>query len=282
MTITDLRSRITGLLSEAGIDTAHRETGWLIEHVTGVGLARQLAFPTLEVDALQTRIVLELADRRSAREPLQYVLGSAEFYGRSFEVSRVVLIPRPETEQLVERVLLRHPGRGRVLDVGTGSGCIAVTLACERTSFEVHGCDISPEALVVARRNAALHGVEVGFSLADALSEAFAAHAGGPFDVVVSNPPYVPAGDASSLAPEVVGHEPHTALFAGDDPVCFHRALARAASSDLLSPGGWLIAEIHDGTGPDAVSTFTDAGLTEVTLHDDLSGRPRVVEGRRP
>lgn len=278
----DLVEEAGRLLREAGIDTFRLESAWLVEHVTGRSRAAQLARPESGVPDEAVLALRALAARRAGREPLQYVLGAAVFRGRTFTVSPAVLIPRPETETLVEVALEGLGDRRRVLDVGTGSGCIAVTIALERPDCEVSACDLSDAALDVARTNADRMGARVRFFGSDALSSGFALEAGGPYDLVVSNPPYIPHPDAPGLQPEVVGHEPHLALFSGSDPLRFHRAFARAAVDGLVSPGGCLLCELHDGTGPEAARDWKAAGLAGIRVLPDVSGRERFVCGRVP
>jgi release factor glutamine methyltransferase len=245
--------------------------------------------------------------RRAAREPLQYVLGHADFYGLRLRVTPAVLIPRPETERVVERALalIADVPTPRVVDVGTGSGCIACAVAHERPTARVVGCDVSTGALAVARANADALGLPIAFGEADLTAPAFPAQVrallgrpGGPppedaatggdalsdaarFDLVVSNPPYVPDAEADALAPEVREHEPPVALFTGADPLVCYRALARHAAA-LLRPGGRLVTETHADYAADVAAVFRDAGLADVRTERDLAGRPRLALARRP
>lgn len=216
-------------------------------------------------------------ERRVQREPLAYITGFQEFWGLPFEVSPAVLIPRPETELIVEASLAwwsdRH-ARLRVADVCTGSGCLAVALALERPAALVVATDISGDALAVALHNAARHGVDrrIEFVEADLLTGI-----SGHFDLIVSNPPYVPAGDAPSLAPEVRQHEPHVALFGGTDGLSVIEKLVRQAAA-CLAPSGRLFFEFGFGQA-DAVSRIVGAAasLELLELRRDLQGIARTA-----
>jgi release factor glutamine methyltransferase len=208
--------------------------------------------------------------QRIKGEPTQYVTGCQEFYGREFRVTPDVLIPRPETEHLIEAALARRAET--ILDIGTGSGAIAVTLALE-TNARVTATDFSPAALRIARQNAQALGGRVEFAACD-LGAAFA---DGSFDLVVSNPPYIAGRDRASLQPEVRDHEPALALFGGEDGLAVYRRLIPEAKR-LLRPGGWLIMELGDAR---AVREMC-AEWSSVEIVNDLAGIPRVLLARKP
>lgn len=214
-----------------------------------------------------------LIARRAAREPVAYITGVREFWERDFEVTRDVLIPRPETELIVEAALERADRSRplRILDVGTGSGCLAVTLAAELPLARVVASDTSAAALRLARRNAGRHGVasRISWLRADLL-DAFA----GPLDIVVSNPPYVPSGDA--LVPEVAGYEPAAALYAGPDGLAALRRLIPAARA-VLAPAGCFVVEFGFGQAGAVQSLARASGWTDVEVRPDLQGIPRVA-----
>ncbi len=219
-----------------------------------------------------------LVARRERREPISQILAAREFWGLEYEVTRDVLTPRPESEGIVEAAL-EHARRARaIVDVGTGTGCLAVTLAREFPGATVVAVDISDAALEVARRNAARHGVSVRMTferanLLDALRE--------PVDLVVSNPPYVPAGDRDDLPPEVRDYEPAQALFAGEDGLdCIRELVARGR--DHLRDGGLLIFECGVDQAPAIREMIARApGLELVEVRPDLAGIPRTVVARR-
>lgn len=221
-----------------------------------------------------------LVARRARREPVAYIRGSQEFWGRDFIVSPAVLIPRPETEHVIEAALrLGAWDAGRVCDIGTGTGCLAVTLATERPAARVVATDVSAAALAVARLNAARHGVDTRVEYREG---PYLAGAAGPFDLVVSNPPYVAERDWEALMPEVRDFEPATALRGGADGLAVVRQVV-ALSAAALAPGGHLLMEIGCGQA-DAVRQLVDdrPGLTLLSISPDLQGIPRVaVVGRR-
>lgn len=217
-----------------------------------------------------------LIKRRAAREPLQYILGTAGFYGRSFIVNRDVLIPRPETEGLVEKVLQwidAHPQTQRVLDIGTGSGCIAITLALERPQLQITAIDISEAALAVARQNAEALGANIIVTPGS--------DPGSSFDVIISNPPYIPAAEVPGLQPEVSQFEPHLALAGGDDGLAIYRQIF-AAVPHCLAPGGLLALEIGVGQRNFLAELADNTGsLGPINCSNDLNGIERVVMWER-
>src|SRR5215469_8905383 len=248
----------------------------LLAHVLALPRARLRSHPEEVVGALHTRQYLALLRRRAAGEPIAYLTGSREFWSLPVSVSRAVLVPRPETELLVERALaLRAVSAGRVVDLGTGSGAIALALARERPHWRVTATDISMEALAVARANAAelqLAGIDFRHG------SWFAPLGGARFDLIVSNPPYVAADDAA-LEDPALAHEPRLALTPGVDALRCLREIAGAAPQ-YLEPGGWLLLE-HGAAQAAAVRhELVLAGCRYVRSHRDLAGHERITEGR--
>ncbi len=225
----------------------------------------------------------ELHQRRRAGEPVAYLLGVREFYGRPFLVDRRVLIPRPDTEHLVEVALSRTRHRAlsaRVLDLCTGSGCVAVTLGRERPTTRVLGADISPEALAVASENALRLGAyNVGFARSDLFS-AFQPKRDR-FDLVTANPPYIAGGEIPSLAVDIRAYEPRLALDGGADGLDFLRRIVFGAPA-FLDEEGALAVEIGSDQGQAVQDLFTAAGYRAVALQRDYGGHDRVVSGLRP
>jgi release factor glutamine methyltransferase len=263
--------------ASAGID--RRDAEVLLAHVLERDRAWLLAHPEAELSAALLAEFRERVTRRAAREPLQYITGGQEFFGFGLHVTPATLIPRPETEHLVEAVLawaaLRSPATLRVLDVGTGSGAIAIALAKKLPSAEVSACDLSTAALAVARGNAEHLGARVRFVASDLL-EAFAEHPH--FDVIAANPPYVPQTDSATLQSEVRDFEPHLALFAGADGLDVYRRLIPQARS-ALRPGGLLAMEL--GFGQQEPLRELLAGWSDVRFVEDYAGIARVVLAER-
>jgi release factor glutamine methyltransferase len=227
----------------------------------------------------------ECLQRRKSGEPIQYILGETEFYGLPFRVNPSVLIPRPETEHLVEEVLKRaalfaHPRIPplRIVDIGTGSGCIAVALARHLPLANITAIDLSSDALDLARQNADLNGV--ADRIRSLQGDLLAPVAGESFDIIVSNPPYVPTADRGSLSVEVRDFEPGLALFAGQDGLDIYRRIAPAAHA-ALAPGGLLALEIGYGQLAAIEELLTAAGFQSIETIPDLQGIPRVVCAER-
>jgi release factor glutamine methyltransferase len=254
----------------------------LLAHVRGCPrIALYTAFDTPVPDAERSRF-RELVKRRGEGEPVAYLVGSKEFFSLPFAVNKGVLVPRPETEGLVVRTLdlCKPVAAPRIIDVGTGSGAIAVTLAKHLPQAVVVATDISPEALIVARGNAARHGVaeRIRFAECDLMA---AAEAAGPWDVIVSNPPYVREDEFESLPRDVRLHEPRTALVSGPTGVEVVERLA-AAAAESLAPGGWLLVEIGPAVAAAAEAALdAQAGLIREATLPDLAGLPRIVQARR-
>ena len=218
------------------------------------------------------RIIEELRSWR----PVQYVIGRADFDDMSLEVREGVLIPRPETEELVEWIASESAEDARILDVGTGSGCIAIALSRRLKSSRVWALDISTEALDIARRNGQRYAPSVEFIQGDALQD-FSELVSEKLDVVVSNPPYIPRSDEHSMRRNVTDYEPSTALFVEDsDPLIFYRSIARTARR-MLKAGGRLYYEIYEHFAADMVAMLEAEGYSEVTVREDFRGKERMV-----
>jgi len=269
-------------LREAGVSNPQLDAELLLRHVTGWDRATVLSQPTREVTGETLARFRSLTEARALRRPLQHLTGTQAFWRHEFLVNADVLIPRPETELLVEAGLesLRDTSRPAVVDVGTGSGCIALSLAAELPEATLHAVDISPAALEVAHENARRLGLvdRVRFHEGDLLAPVRTL--AGSIDLVVSNPPYVDPGEAPSLAPEVRDHEPALALFAPDDRYSVYRRLAPEASA-LLRPGGLLMLEVGLGMADEVRRICESAGLTVTRVLDDLQGIPRAIVTQR-
>ncbi len=266
MNLHDWLQQATDRLAQAGIDSSRLEAQMLASHVFRVDRTWIVAHPEAEINELAAETLLQ---RRESREPLAYILGWREFYGRRFGVASGVLIPRQETEVLLEAAL-DTVGRGPVLDLGTGSGCLAVSLKLERPEVEVWASDISPAALKIARRNAETHQAEVRFIESD-LFQSFPDIR---FEQIVSNPPYI--ADAEKLMPEVQGHEPASALFSGPTGLEFYERLAQEAARFLLQ-GGKLAVEVGRGQAGPVTELLMAHGWLVDRVIPDLAGIERVV-----
>lgn len=264
-----------GYLGDKGIENARLEAEWMLCRVAGldrVGLYLNFDRPLTPKELADYRgMVL----RRSRREPLQYILGDQEFRGLDFEVAPGVLIPRHDTEVLVEEALKRAKHDALILDIGTGSGCIAVSLAKELPKAQVHAVDLSAEALAVARRNAERNEVRVEFHQ----GSLFEPLGGMRFDLIVSNPPYIPAADIETLQPEVRDFEPRSALDGGLDGLDFYRRIAEQAPG-YLAANGYVIVEVGIGQAHDVAELLQRHGFGDIFTAEDPGGIQRVVGGR--
>lgn len=266
MRIDEWTRRARALLGAAGFEEAKLESELLAAFACGISRSQVIAFPELAMD---DALGEELLARRLNHEPLAYIIGSVEFYGRRFKVNPAVLIPRQDTETLIEAALsLSAPQT--VLDIGTGSGCIAITLACERPSWQVSATDLSPVALEVASENNEAFGGKVRLKLGD-LARPFD---GEKFDLVVSNPPYIPSG--TLLEKQVQEFEPGLALFGGESGLEIYERMA-AELPVYLAPGGTVILEIGYDQGETVPLLFREQGWTVHSVQQDFAGRDRIV-----
>ena len=261
---------IAARLQHAGVHSPRVDAEWLLEHVLGWSRSRL----TLEAQSELAPAILDqlepLVQRRETREPLQWILGSTEFYGLELRVQPGVLIPRPETERLVELVLKHVRGPTRVLDIGTGTGAIALAIKHERPEAHVFATDINPVAVELTLENAKRLGIQLDVRLGSLLGE-FA----GPFDVIVSNPPYLLDADHDALEPEVQ-REPREALFAGSDGLEVARAIV-AVARETLVPGGLLALELDPRNVHVLARALEETGWDGVRVASDLAGRERFL-----
>ena len=275
MTAGDALAHAATKLTAAAVDTPSVDAEWLLSHVLGCTRTELQLERNRELTPDEQRALSAALERRARREPLAYVLGEWGFRGLTLTVDARALVPRPETEVVVERCLelidpLAHP---RVLDVGVGSGAIALSIAAEHTGARVVGVDSSEAALALAEQNRERAGVDGRVRL---VHGDLLAGEHGPFDLVVSNPPYVPAEDWERLQPEIRLYEPRAALVGSD----VAQTIARDAQP-ALGPGGWLVLEAGDGQARELAEALQGLGYEDVTISPDLAGRERVVEGRR-
>lgn len=264
------------VLASAGIPHPRFEARVLVRHALGVGMEVVLGHPERLVDQGRKARLDAMVNRRAGREPMAYILGTQEFWSLPFRVGPHTLIPRPDSETLIESALHwvgDHGADLRVLDLGTGSGCLLLALLSELTGAWGVGVDASFEALTVARQNAADLGLagRAAFAQCDWASAVM-----GTFDMVVSNPPYIADVDLAVLAPEVVQFEPRAALSGGPDGLAAYRAVVPQLRR-LVAPGGAAFFEIGAGGGGDVTEIFRSHGFQNVEIKDDLAGIPRCA-----
>jgi release factor glutamine methyltransferase len=263
-------------------DNAHRDAELLLLYVLGLDRATLLAYPTRPLTEPQIGLYEDAIARRLRHEPIQYITGQQEFFGLQLKVTTATLIPRPETEHLVEGVLERISADQpvRILDIGTGTGAIALALAAHLPQAEITAIDLSAEALEVARENAAAHGLEarVRFLQSDLLTGLPQKDQTAAFDAIVSNPPYIPESDRAELHPQVRDYEPALALFAGNLGLDIYGRLIPQAHT-ALKPGGLLALEIGHGQ-KDALAVLLER-WRNVAFLDDLQQIPRVAIAQR-
>ena len=281
-TIATTRHALAEQLRQAGIDSADADARLLISHALSIDRAELMANGARALNPDEAKAIAALGERRLKREPVARIFGRKEFWSLSLHISPAVLVPRPETETVIEAALdavvrdALKMEKLRILDIGTGSGALLLALLNELPNAAGIGTDISAAALEIARANAERNGLAARSTF---VACDIAAGVQGPFDLIVSNPPYVARGDITSLAPEVRDYDPTVALDGGTDGLDGYRAIAATAES-LLARGGMLIVELGMGQEPAVRALFTKAGLTVYTAHDDLAGIPRVLSAR--
>jgi release factor glutamine methyltransferase len=273
-------------LLQAGVGSGNLDASLLLGKVTGLDRLHLLQHVGRALQDDERSAYLELVARRSTREPLQYILGTTEFMGLELEVTSDVLIPRGDTETLVEAVLDHEESLGPraaalFADIGTGSGAISVALASYVKYFRGLAVDLSAGAARVARRNLARHALDERVTVIEGDGLVPLEGWAGQVDYLVSNPPYIASELADTLEPEVRDHEPHEALFPGEDALLWYRRFA-GQGARLLRPGGVLAVEVGEGQAPDVEELLVAAGWTVLETRKDLGGIARVVVARRP
>jgi len=266
----------TRALDAAGVEAPRREAQVLIGHALGVGRETLIGYPERRLSAAEQGALVEIVDRRRGREPAAYILGRREFWSLDLRVTPDTLIPRPDSETLVEAALASVTDRGarlRLLDLGTGSGCLLLALLCELGAASGVGVDIAPGAVAVARDNADRLGLahRTAFVAGD-----WGRALRGRFDIVVANPPYIDADACSALAPEIARHEPSRALDGGRAGLDRYAALAPDVAR-LLAPAGRVVIEVGDGMADAVAAIMASRGLTETSRRRDLAGIERAL-----
>ena len=268
-------------LTAAGIDNARFEARLLLAHAAGVTIERLVAHGGEAAPSAVAAVLRGLTARRIRHEPMAYVLGEREFWGLPFKVTPAVLVPRPDSETLIEAALALMPGRTepwRIADLGVGSGCLLLSLLREFPNASGVGLDASAEALAVTRANARSLGVEARLRLVegDWRQPGWAERLGGPFDLLVSNPPYIETADIDGLMPDVARFEPRLALDGGADGLDAYRAIVGEAPR-LVAPGGHLLLEVGAGQAIEIARLLSDFGLHPGAPWKDLGGIERIV-----
>ena len=258
---------------------ASQITDWVIEHLTGSKKAERMIYKNADLTEQEEKQLQQYTERLLNREPVQYVLNESWFCGLNLYVDKNVLIPRPETEELVEWIIsnCKFPvDELKILDIGTGSGCIPISLKRRIRKAEVWACDISEKALAVAKRNADALGADVNFMQLDILGKEQRNQLP-EFDIIVSNPPYVPEKDKAQMQPNVLNYEPPTALFVPDnDPLVFYKAIAVFGKTHL-NPKGTIYCEIHENLGSPVEEIFSSSGYT-TQLKKDMQQKDRMIK----
>lgn len=277
-TVLDLLKWTASYFAGKGIENGRLDAELLLAEIlklNRIGLYLNFDRPVNSDELAAFRALIE---RRARREPLAYILGRCEFWSLTFKVGPDVLIPRGDTETLVEAARKVLPSGGTLLDIGVGSGAIALAIAHERPDAQVEGIDLSPAALAIATENSQLLGLADRVVLRE--GDLFALDSSRQYDVIVSNPPYIAVGEQATLMPEVRDFEPHLALFAGDDGLDCYRALIPAAKTALKS-SGTLLVEVGAGQAAAVAELFAVAGYAEISTNRDLAGIERVVAGKK-
>lgn len=271
-----IRNQLNGSYSHDEIGALTR---LILEKVTGRSFSDILACKFTNLSDQTTRKIAEIIARLKNREPIQYIFGEADFWGLTFRVNRAVLIPRPETEELVQWIIEDCSDEPlKALDIGTGSGCIAVTLAKKMPSARIHAWDISEEALEVARENAARNNAAVIFSRKDVLNEQPQEET---FDLIVSNPPYIAQSEKKEMDTNVLNFEPHLALFVPDEnPLIFYEKIARLASGSMKKEGK-LFFEINRQKANRVASILRKNGFRNIEIRKDISGNERMIKAEK-
>lgn len=266
-------------LTEHGIDNAGLDSALLLMKVCGISKVELYTNPNVPISGEMLAEYKRLLTLRGKYMPTQYILGECEFYALPFTVNEYVLIPRPDTETLVEGAIavIKREDLRHGLEIGLGSGCISVTLCHECRNLRMTGAEISPDALKMARQNARLNGVEERVDFI--LSNLFENVTSPPYDFIISNPPYITADEMKELAPNVAQYEPHLALLGGTDGLDFYRKIT-ADAAKYLRKGGWLFYEIGCTQSEDVEEILKNKDFNEIETKNDLAGLPRVVMGK--
>ena len=281
MTISEAITWHEPSLRATGIESARVDMEWMLVHLLDSSRSQLHVETGRILTSSEQRQLQKLVEQRGQRIPLQHLLGEVDFHGLRLQVDGRALVPRPETELLAEVSIeiLGKEAAPRVLDIGTGSGCLAISIAVACSTAHVDALDISADALTLARENAIRH--QVADRILCLKGDGRESLSAGPYHVIVSNPPYIPTGDLEGLQPEVRNHDPRLALDGGPDGLEFYRALA-VNSAASLHPGGRLLLEVGDNQATAVDELFTDSNWRIKRVLDDLAGIPRIVIATPP
>ncbi len=272
-----IRTELNSLYPENEIDAFIRI---LFEDLLGISGVISASEPSKELTDEQTKLFENAAERLKEEEPIQHIVGYTCFYGIKITVNKNVLIPRPETEEMVDRILKENTSREglKVLDIGTGSGCIAIALARNLKNASVYALDIEEKALQIAKSNALENKLQINFIQGDVFSDVSELNAG-TFDIIVSNPPYVCESEKALMSKNVIDFDPPSALYVDNhNPLRFYNRISEY-SSRLLKPGGRLYVEINERFGKEICELFERAGFVDVSLYKDIQTKDRIVSG---
>ena len=269
-----IAQELTGCFANEEIKSLQRI---IIEKKLKIAYHQIFLNPNNTVNSSDTKIINEIIEQLKSGRPIQYILGEIEFFGLTIKITPDVLIPRPETEELVDLIIKStNKKRLTILDIGTGSGCIAIALAKNLPESNVYGIDVSEEALSVAIQNAISNGANIDFSQVNFLNSNEKVD-GGLFDLIVSNPPYVRYSETNLMKTNVLDYEPHLALFVNDNnPLLFYKVIAKRAN-ELLKLGGTVFCEINEAFGMATVAVFIDNNFENVKIHKDINGKDRFI-----
>ncbi len=272
-----IRDELKTIYSSSEISTI---TQMILGNKLNISLVDSMTCKFNNLSDAQRHIVSEIIGRLKQLEPIQYILGETEFYNLKFAVNKDVLIPRPETEELIEWIIEDEKNHNiTILDIGTGSGCIAISLAKQMPQAKVSACDISHSALEVAQTNATTNGVDISFSQMDILQTNSSNQ---PYNVIVSNPPYITHAEQEIMHNTVTKFEPSIALFVpNNNPLLFYKQIAHFATN-TLTPQGRLYLEINQYFAEETKQMLTQKGFTQVELRNDLAGNPRMIKAIKP
>ena len=277
--IQSVIAEMAGQFSDIGIETGDLDARWLVEAVSGVGQTQLFLEPEKQLTPVQFEKLQTMIERRKKFEPIAKIIGEKEFYGRGFKVTRDVLDPRPDTETLIDVILKREADNRplKFLDVGVGSGAIAITLLCERENWQAVASDVSEKALLVAKENSCLLNVDRRLKL---VRTSWLQAIAGPFDFIVSNPPYIDRAEIDILARDVKNFDPHLALDGGDDGLEAYRQIAKTSGA-VLKPQGRMYLEIGYKQADLVIEIFVQQGFLPAKMSEcvtkDLGGNDRVI-----